>query len=182
MALFNNRGRNQKITLATADQTEPPEQGDQDTGLTFTPDQTTTILDAVRLDKTATTDDVVAAITALAEYAEKTTEQAPQPVAAASAHQGVTIDANAWKDMQRAIYRGVTADQQQHRLAAEQTVDQAIKLGKASPAQREQWISAYEKDPEDTLVRLNREQEIPRFEIGHGMHLDDDGNPTGWVR
>ncbi|HKM25572.1 MAG TPA: hypothetical protein VJY40_08045, partial [Corynebacterium sp.] len=65
---------------------------------------------------------------------------------------------------------------------AEQVVDQAIRVGKASPGQREQWIAAFIKDPEEITRRLNKAQEIPRIERGYSkVNLDEQEN-KGWVR
>lgn len=159
---------NQRITFAQQDP-EP-------TGVTFTEEQWATIVTALELEPEATADDVVAAVTALVEVATNTEGEQ----VAASAAQPVVIDGKAWQDMQDALKVGVNAKSQAHRLAAEQVVDQAIKLSKASPTHREQWIDSYLQDPDKTVHALNNSKEIPRMMIGHGSN--EEGEPTGWVR
>lgn len=180
---------NQKLILtAEADTpTDPAVKPGEDPGVTFTPDQFAILVDVLKLESTATADNVIAAVTALAEQAAKSTDEVEAEIKASTVMpQGVTIDAHVWRDMKRAVERGLTLDKQEYRLAAEQTVDQAIRLGKASPYDREKWVAAYQADPESTVHALNRAQEIPRIEIGYGMDPTINGAgqpaPKGWVR
>lgn len=180
MNLFG-RALNQKLKLNA----DAPEQQAElsDDGITFSPQQHATILAALKLNPGSTTDEVVAAVTALAEQLDQTTEDVENEIAASAAQPAIHIDHHVWRDMQRSLKRGLTLDQQEHRLAAEQTVDQAIRLGKASPGDRERWIAAYERDPETTVHSLNRGKEIPRIEIGYSMDIDPEtAEPKGWVR
>lgn len=195
MAMFN-RKLNQVVRFATGEPADgtSPAQGAGDTTadtnvLVFTKEQSDAILDALALDETATPDEVVASITAITEElakrikSEQGSGEGEEKVAASLAPPTI-IDARVWKDMQRAIKRGMTAQTQELRLAAEQVVDQAIRLGKASPTRRESWIAAYEADPEATVHRLNSGKEIPRMEIGYGLDTtaDEEKGPAGWVR
>lgn len=86
----------------------------------------------------------------------------------------------------------------QRRLVAEQVIDQAIRLGKANPADRERWIKVYDADPTGTVRKLNGFREVPLIEMGHSNVVgvfdpaDKDFNPggveeetpkpSGWVR
>lgn len=182
-----DRPLNQKITLTGEVLDDDTQDLAQAEGVLFTLEQYATITDALGLTPDATPDDAVAAITALAEQLNQSVEKVEEQIAASAViPQGVTIDAHTWRDMKRSIERGLTMDKQEHRLAAEQTVDQAIRLGKANAYQREKWIAAYQADPETTVHALNRAQEIPRIEIGYGLDAtrDNAGNPApkGWVR
>lgn len=182
MALFN-RLPNQRVRFAAGGSPEAPSK-DKSPGVVFTADQFATLVDALKLNSEATTDDVVATVTALPEKLNQAEEDVNNEIAASAAKpQPVLIDAHVWLDMKRAVERGVTIEKQEHRLAAEQTVDQAIRLGKASPGQRERWIAAYQADPETTMHRLNRAGEVPLMEIGYSMNVDPETEePKGWVR
>lgn len=153
----------------------------------FTLEQYATILVVLDLEDNATPEDVVAAITKLAEDAVKTTQEQQDESAKIAASlsrsaDSVRIDMNAWQDMQHAIERGVSVQQQSHRLEAEQVVDQAIRLGKASPGRREHWIKAYHQDKRDTTSRLSRADEIPTIEMGYSKNSLEEPKPNGWVR
>ena len=151
-------------------------------------EQYATILVVLDLEDNATPEDVVAAITKLAEDAVKTTARATGRVCQncsisfALPADSVRIDMNAWQDMQHAIERGVSVEQQSHRLEAEQVVDQSIRLGKASPGRREHWIKAYHQDKRDTISRLRRADEIPTIEMGYSKNSLEEPKPNGWVR
>lgn len=176
MNLFNRK--NQRLNLSA-----PEEQPSTDVPV-FTAEQWETLTATLDLNDDATTADVLAAVAALAEHSPAEGETA-EIAASGELAQPVIIDPAVWKDMQRALKVGMTAEKQQHRLAAEQVVDQAIRLGKASASQRERWIAAYGQDPEATMHALNRASEIPRMEIGYGIDPDaTDGAemPKGWVR
>lgn len=166
---FLTRGRNQRVRLAT--------------GPTFTPEQHTTLLDVLALDPAATADDVLAAVTALAEKAAETPESTDSDPAdmAASGPTSVVIDAETWEDIKVAARLGVTAQTQEKRLAAEQVVDQAISLGRLSASHREAMIRKYNLDPDGAVAQLSRMRTIPRIEAGH-PHEENNGQPTGWVR
>lgn len=84
--------------------------------------------------------------------------------------------------MQSVLKVGLRARSQEKRLAAEQVVDQAIRLGKAQAPQREQLIQSYGLDPEETVRRLRKGQEVPFFEIGHSQDPDQANVPKCWVR
>ncbi|WP_164546405.1 phage protease [Corynebacterium hylobatis] len=166
---FLTRGRNQRVSLAA--------------GPTFIPEQYATLLDVLGLDPAATADEVVAAVTALAEKAAETPESTGSDPAAvaASAPTSVVIDAETWEDIKVAARLGVTAQTQEKRLAAEQVVDQAISLGRLSASAREDMIRKYNLDPDGAVAQLSRMKAIPRVEAGHA--LDGNNNqPTGWVR
>lgn len=176
---FLDRVKNQRISLSEPTDTNEPAEHE------LTVEQWETITDALNLEDDATADEVVAAVAALAETRRAEGEDQEQQVAAsAEVERPVIIDAGVWKDMQRSLKLGMTAEKQRHRLAAEQVVDQAIRLGKASAAQREHWIAAYGQDPEATIHSLNRGEEIPRMEIGYGIDPEavDGTMPKGWVR
>lgn len=166
---FLTRGRNQHVRLAA--------------GPAFTPEQYATLLDVLALDQAATADDVLAAVTALAEKAAETAEPADTDPAdmAASGPTSVVIDAETWEDIKVAARLGVTAQTQEKRLAAEQVVDQAISLGRLSASSREDMIRQYNLDPDRAVAQLSRMKAIPRVEAGHNRD-DHNGQPTGWVR
>lgn len=174
--------------------------------LTFTEEQTATMCAALGLDPDVTADEFVAKFLALVESADKVVAKATEGNVAASLNEdevqriaasaakevlasvntndAVIIDRNAWTDMKKAMDVGIKAERQQHRLAAEQVVDQAIRRGKASPVQREHWIDAYNADKEKTMKALNAAKEIPRVEIGHSLSIEqlDEIERNSWVR
>ncbi|MHA2789671.1 phage protease [Corynebacterium sp. S7] len=155
---------------------------------TFTKEQWDTLTSVLELESTATPDDVISTVTALAEATNeqinKIVEEQGKEVKAAAANQPVLVDGTVWNDMQQHLKTGLRAHNQQHRGEAEQVVDQAIRLGKASANDRERWISAYDKDKETTVHALNRGKEIPRMEIGYGIdpQASESSLPNGWVR
>lgn len=177
MNLFN-RSKNERITLSEANT-------DMTTAAhTFAAEQWETITAALGLDDDASVDEAVAAVTALAETKAEADNGEQIAARGEQVAAPVIIDAAVWDDMQRSLKIGMTADKQRHRLAAEQVVDQAIRLGKASAAQREHWIAAYSQDPDATIHALNRGEEIPRMEIGYGIDPEagEGAMPKGWVR
>lgn len=180
--------RNRKFAFSqpeTETEVEP-----ETSGPTFTEGQWATLLEVLQLEDNASLDDLVAAVTALAEATEEQIKQTlaeQQDIAASqNTQQNIVIDAAVWKDMQRSLKTGLSTEAQQNRAEAEQVVDQAIRLSKATPTKREHWISAYLQDPEATTHALNKAQEIPRMEIGYGIDpsAGDTGTelPSGWVR
>ncbi|QXB18933.1 Mu-like prophage I protein [Corynebacterium coyleae] len=177
MKLFR---KNERITFSENNAEETPA-----TASAFTVEQWETLIAVLDLDEDADPAAIVAAVAELAEA--HTGDENAADVAASSEQieQPIIIDPAVWKDMQRSLKVGMTAEKQEHRLAAEQVVDQAIRLGKATASQRERWIAAYGQDPEATIHALNRADEIPRMEIGYGIDPEaGDGKnmPKGWVR
>lgn len=153
----------------------------------FSPEQWNRLTAALRLDQAATLEEVVAAVETLSgatdqEIAAAINDVKAQVKAQAKIDRTVVVDAAVWDKMQETLKVGVVAQTQAGRLNAEQVVDQAIRVGKASPGQREQWIAAFIKDPEEITRRLNKAQEIPRIERGYSkVNLDEQEN-KGWVR
>lgn len=171
MEIFG-RKVNQRVHLAAED-AAPAE------GVTFTPDQFAAVAEALKLAEDSTPDDVVAAVAALAEAAPDEDETV-EKVAASTGPAPVVIDGEVWQQMEQALKVGMSARSQEKRLAAEQVVDQAIRLGKASPTHRENLIRQYNLDPEKTVAKLSNMAEIPRVEMGYGRENPD--KPAGWVR
>lgn len=183
--------KTQRITLTEALAGDQGTANDQPAGgddTVFTKEQWDTMTAALGLEPDAPVAEVVAAVTALAEAvhnAEKSAKGEGESVAAAAAVEPpVIVDPVVWQEMQRHVKVGLKATSQSHRLAAEQVVDQAIRLGKASSSQREQWIAAYQQDPDSTVHALNRAEELPRIEVGYSRNTFDDDvkMPKGWVR
>ncbi|WBT08085.1 hypothetical protein PAB09_09275 [Corynebacterium sp. SCR221107] len=114
--------------------------------------------------------------------------RATQLSSAISTPGDVVVDQDVWEHMQEPLEIGLRAKKQTRRLEAEQVVDQAIRLSRATPGLREKWIQSYLLDKQRTLVALNRAQEIPRFEIGYeydpNFENEVEGDPEvrGWVR
>lgn len=184
MPLFN-RKPNQRVRFAT----NPEQQGEQPDGqqpepaMSFTVEQVSTLLEALNLEPDATPDDVVAAVTSLAEQPAEQQGDGEQ-VNASRRRQPVLIDGDTWADMQDAVKLGLRTRSQEKRIAAEQVVDQAIRLGKASASSRETLIQQYNLDPEKTTAKLSNMHTIPRFETGYSRDVDFDADPepNGWVR
>lgn len=154
---------------------------------TPSPEQWASMYAALNLDPEASVDEFVAKVLDLAETPKTTPEldaEQVEQIAAAAAKNTVTIDANVWSDMKKTLDLGLRAEQQRHRLDAEQVVDQAIRLGKASSSRREDWIAAYNADKDKTIKALNAAAEIPRIEIGHSLTLEqlDEKRRNSWVR
>lgn len=149
----------------------------------FSPEQWDCLTAALKLDQAATLEEVVTAVEALAGATEKEIAAAANKITAqAKIDKTVVVDAAVWDKMQNDLKVGVVARTQAGRLHAEQVVDQAIRASKASPGQREQWIAAFIKDPEDTTRRLNKAQEIPFIERGYSKVNMDEQENKGWVR
>lgn len=177
MKLFR---KNERITFSENNTEETPA-----TAPAFTVEQWETLIAVLELDEDADPAAIVAAVAELAENRATEGDNAEIAASGEQVEQPIIIDPVVWKDMQRSLKVGITAEKQQHRLAAEQVVDQAIRIGKASANQREQWIAAYGQDPEATLHALNRAAEIPRMEIGYGIDpeaAEGTNMPKGWVR
>ena len=180
---------NRKLRFASpqdnpsSDTDNPTEQ--QET-IEFTPEEYGTLLEVLELDETAQPADVIAAVTKLAQTAQQQPSDEEQIAASiARKSESVHIDMAAWKDMQRAITRGVGAENQTRRLEAEQVVDEAIKLNKASAVHREFWIQSYNDDRGGTIKRLSRGDAPNMFELGHSRDpfTDSHADPkSNWVR
>lgn len=166
-------------------------------GITFTTEQWHRLLSTLNLEAdTAGPEEVIAAVDQLANSTKKDFEEAAENYAhqtilnttARNAREGsITVDRKVCNDMQDYIRRGVNTTVQENRLEAEQVVDQAIRIGKAGPGRREQWIKSYLDDRERTLKALNNAAEIPRVEIGHSLSMEQldsrqQGEGKGWVR
>lgn len=155
----------------------------------FTTEQWAELTGLLKLEpETATADDVLDTIKEIIDEAkqlsETNQEEATMNFLNNAVDAPITIDRRVWNEMQDAIHRGVTARDQDNRLAAEQVVNQAVRIGKVSATQREDWIKSYLNDPESTVRAMNRRQEIPRVEVGHGRapNWDKEETPQGWVR
>lgn len=155
----------------------------------FTTEQWTELTGLLKLEpETATADDVLDTIKEIINEAkqlsESNQEEATMNFLNKAVDAPITIDRRVWNEMQDAIHRGVTARDQDNRLTAEQVVNQAVRIGKVSATQREDWIKSYLNDPESTVRAMNRRQEIPRVEVGHGRapNWDKEETPQGWVR
>lgn len=149
----------------------------------FTTEQWATLCTILGLDADqATSQDVLTAVTALADTST-TSAEVGEKIAASAGPAPTIIDGETWQHMQTTLKIGLRAQNQEKRVAAEQIVDEAIRFGKARPVQRESLIQSYNLDPEETMRRLRKGQEVPHFEIGHGMDPDTQGStPAGWVR
>ncbi|MGJ4075325.1 head maturation protease, ClpP-related [Corynebacterium macclintockiae] len=165
------------------------EQPNQETSPSFTEEQWAELTELLNLDAaTATIDDVLATVKDIIEAGKQLSEEKQDSATMSflnhAAEAPVTVDRRVWREMQDAIHRGVTARDQDDRLAAEQVVNQAIRIGKVSPSQREGWIKRYLDDPAGAVRAMNRREEIPRVELGHGRApaWDKDETPQGWVR
>lgn len=177
MGFFDNLVRNEEDTQSA------PTPG------SFTTEQWAELTGLLKLEpETATADDVLDTIKEIISEAKKLSQSSQEEAALnilnRAADAPVTVDRRVWREMQDAIHRGVTARDQDDRLAAEQVVNQAVRIGKISSTNREDWISSYLKDPDSTVKAMNQRQEIPRVEIGHGRSPDWENNeaPQGWVR
>ena len=155
----------------------------------FTTEQWAELTGLLKLEpETATADDVLDTIKEIIDEAKQLSEsnqkEATMNFLNNAVDAPITIDRRVWNEMQDAIHRGVTARDQDNRLAAEQVVNQAVRIGKVSATQREDWIKSYLNDPESTVRAMNRRQEIPRVEVGHGRapNWDKEETPQGWVR
>ncbi|OFQ35890.1 hypothetical protein HMPREF2943_10520 [Corynebacterium sp. HMSC072D12] len=175
MGIFDNFSRNETTPETTAP--------------SFEEGQWEELASLLNLDvESATINDVITTIkdiiAAGKKLSESTQEEAALNILNHAAEAPVTVDRRVWREMQEAIHRGVTARDQDDRLAAEQVVNQAIRIGKVSPTQREDWIKSYLNDPDNTVRAINRREEIPRVETGHGRSPDWENNdtPQGWVR
>lgn len=175
MGIFDNFSRNE-----TPPETAAP---------SFEEGQWEELTSLLNLDvESATIDDVITTIkdiiAAGKKLSEGNQEEAALNILNHAAEAPVTVDRRVWREMQEAIHRGVTARDQDDRLAAEQVVNQAIRIGKVSSTQREDWIKSYLNDPDNTVRAMNQREEIPRVEIGHGRSPDWENNdtPQGWVR
>ncbi|MBK4149835.1 head maturation protease, ClpP-related [Corynebacterium macginleyi] len=177
MGFFDNLVRNEEEPQS------PPTPG------SFTTEQWTELTGLLKLEpETATADDVLDTIKEIINEAkqlsESNQEEATMNFLNKAVDAPITIDRRVWNEMQDAIHRGVTARDQDNRLTAEQVVNQAVRIGKVSATQREDWIKSYLNDPESTVRAMNRRQEIPRVEVGHGRapNWDKEETPQGWVR
>lgn len=184
------------------DNTRPLKKDGQPSDLTFTNDQVATMYAALGLAPEASADDFVAKILEVAESAHDAdsnrldsslNQEDVQRIAASAAREAIAItnpdnnviiDKNVWDDMKRNMDIGLASKRQQHRLEAEAVVDQAIRLSKASAAERENWIAAYNADKEATVKALNAAAAIPRIEIGHSLTLEqlEERQRNNWVR
>ena len=165
------------------------ERPNQETSPSFTEEQWAELTELLNLDAaTATIDDVLATVKDIIEAGKQLSEEKQDSATMSflnhAAEAPITVDRRVWREMQDAIHRGVTARDQDDRLAAEQVVNQAIRIGKVSPSQREGWIKRYLDDPARAVRAMNQREEIPRVEIGHGRApvWDKDETPQGWVR
>lgn len=159
----------------------------QVTTVEFSTEQWTELCDTLNLDKSeATAETILTAITTLADTTKTVVEEGKKISAkAANTPTGpapTIIDADTWQAMQDTLKIGLRAQNQQKRVAAEQIVDEAIRLGKARPTQRESLIQAYNVNPEAAMRKMQNGKEAGHFEIGHSLEPDYDATPTGWVR
>ena len=156
--------------------------------VTFTKEQWEQLCELLKLEPATSIEDMMKFLEELinaATEAIKEKEDGQQVKASqATAPKQVLIDGEVWETMQDAVKTGLKAKTQEKRLAAEQVVDQAIRLGKASATDRERLIQAWHIDPDKTTHHLSNAQEIPRVEIGTSVDfsLNEHQSSGSWVR
>jgi hypothetical protein len=127
-----------------------------------------------------TADDADAA-TVLGALTEALNERADDvaPVAAASTLPPgtVAVDAGVLAELQRGAADGVLARQEQERQAREALVDAAVKAGRISPAQRENWSSYLAAGSEK--IREQARQELAALPENTAVHVVLAGHAQG---
>ena len=116
---------------------------------------------------------------ALAERATGEPEQQEQQPAAHLPEGVVAIDAATLEELRAAATRGDQARAEQERVGRISAVDDAVRTGRISPAQRETWLNRLEADPAEADVLNTLAPVYPvTGEIGHAANPtnQDDGD------
>jgi len=175
LSIFNYAGRGQAPSPTPLAATRAPEvQGKEATTMATLNEGL-----AERLGIPADADDetVLSALDeALAERAADK-EEGQRP--AATLPDGVVaIDAATLDELRAAAQRGTEARAQQERDGRISAVDNAVRTGRISPAQRDAWLNRLEADPSEVTVLDNLAPVYPvDNELGHAAHpTNDDGD------
>ncbi|TWS21784.1 hypothetical protein FK268_22930 [Tsukamurella sputi] len=156
----------------------------------LTPETWGAIIAVLGLDDTATSDDVLAAVTDLAT-AEAAGAGAPSAIVAAARKRGLTVlDADQVAKLRRDALEGQKIQAKANTDRREGLVAAAINRGAITPGRRKHWLALLEADPgmEQILASTPAETAVPLTEIGHSVDLDHSqmtgGDPDAgrWVR
>jgi hypothetical protein len=98
-------------------------------------------------------------------------EPSPEPVAAASGADTMTVDRGEWDRMVQAAQAGVRAEQRQVQEDDLRIVEAAIALGKFPPARKQHWLDYLKKDREGgrQIIASLATGLVPVGEIGHSQ-------------
>ena len=136
------------------------------------------LVERLGIDADADDETILSALDeALAERASE--EPAPAPAPAAQLPEGVVaIDAATLAELQASARRGEEARTRQEVTERASAVENAVRAGRISPAQRETWLNRLETDPAEVNVLNTLAPVYPvGKEIGHagaGDNVVDD--------
>lgn len=111
--------------------------------------------------------------TCLDAIAEALQEQADPPQNATPPEGTILVDAAAFTELREQAALGVAARAEQIAARRENTLDDAVRTGRISPAARASWAALLERDPAaaETLAALPAGT-IPVDELGHAGYVD----------
>lgn len=136
---------------------------------------------AERLGTDADADDETMLAAIDEALAERATPEAPAPQqqqAAAQLPDGVVaIDAATLADLQAAARRGDEARAEQERADRVTAVENAVRTGRITPAQKASWLDRVEKDPSEKAVLESLAPVYPVAELGHAIGTEYTNDP-----
>lgn len=165
--------------------------------LTFNDEQEAELLDLLGLPKADPgTTDVQVVLDTVADLAEQdggtgTTPPAPGTgtppstmVATAQAAGLEVIDAEALAGLRADAAEGRRLIAEARQVTIEAAVDDAVRLGKITPARKAHWVQMIHHDPAmaDFLAELPAETAVPMTELGHSSEpMAKAGDDDAWV-
>ncbi|QDH92448.1 capsid maturation protease [Gordonia phage Dmitri] len=136
---------------------------------------------AERLGTDADADDETMLAAIDEALAERAAPEAPapeaQPAAAKLSDGVVAIDAATLADLQAAARRGDEARAEQERVDRVSAVENAVRTGRITPAQKASWLDRVEKDPSEKAVLESLAPVYPVAELGHAIGTEYTNDP-----
>ncbi|AON97298.1 head maturation protease [Gordonia phage Hedwig] len=137
---------------------------------------------AERLGTDADADDETMLAAIDEALAERATPAAPAPEqqeqAAAKLPDGVVaIDAATLAELQASARRGDEARAEQERADRVSAVENAVRTGRITPAQKASWLDRVEKDPSEKAVLESLAPVYPVAELGHAIGTEYTNDP-----
>ncbi|QOC55867.1 capsid maturation protease [Gordonia phage DirtyBoi] len=136
---------------------------------------------AERLGTDADADDETMLAAIDEALAERAAPEAPapeaQPAAAKLPDGVVAIDAATLADLQAAARRGDEARAEQERAERVSAVENAVRTGRITPAQKASWLDRVEKDPSEKAVLESLAPVYPVAELGHAIGTEYTNDP-----
>nr|KZL97736.1 hypothetical protein AXX05_01975 [Tsukamurella tyrosinosolvens] len=153
--------------------------------LTLTPEQIAALLELLGLPADTSDPQAVLDTVESLTTAEDVAAGKPSAVAAAAGKLGLQVlDVDTYTQLKAQAAEGVQIKAAAAKAKIKASVDEAIDLGKITPARREHWERLIEADPgmSAVLASVAPNTAVPMTESGHSVQPLGEEDAADWVR